>query len=581
MPISLICVVAYILASMLQFTQIAGIRKGDFMKRKTKGTKNREKSVPSGHLSKVNFIILAVLALLIAAGYYLVTPSINVQSREMWIILLGIAVLALFATLDMKAKTTNARNTETKVTKPIGISVLIVSVIIIVGAISSSKMFGAANYAGLINIEDGSFETDIKESTRIDDIALMDTDTARIIGERAIGSLSDVVSQYEVSDDYSTIDLNGQPMKVAALEYAGFIKYMNNRKSGIPGYVLVDPVGNEAQYVKLDKPMIYSPSAYLGHNLYRHVQMAYPTYMFEGMYLELDDDGNPYYVCPVLKSNSGLFGAKDVKGIVLCDPCTGDMQYMAVGSIPNWVDRVYDGDLACQKYDWYGKLSGGFWNSVFGNKGCKVTTDDYGYKVMDGDVWVYTGVTSVNGDESNIGFVMINLRTGQSKYYSIAGAEEHSAMKSAEGAVQHLGYDASFPSLINISGIPTYIMVLKDDGGLVKMYALVDVEKYNIVATGATQTEALASYRKLLAQNGITAAKGTDDGIPSREIVVADIKYINMDDSTFVYITDSDGGVYKQDFSENESLIFIQTGDKIKVFYEESENGINELISYE
>ena len=148
------------------------------------------------------------------------------------------------------------------------------------------------------NIEDGNFEKDIVDRKVINDIALMDTATAVIIGERAIGSLSDVVSQYEVSSDYSTIDYNGSPMKVAALEYAGFIKYMNNKKSGIPGYVLVDPVKNEAKYVKLEKPMIYSPSAYFNQNLYRHVQMAYPTAMFEGFYLELDDNGNPYYICP-------------------------------------------------------------------------------------------------------------------------------------------------------------------------------------------------------------------------------------------------------------------------------------------
>ena len=254
---------------------------------------------------------------------------------------------------------------------------------------------------------------------------------------------------------------------------------------------------------------------------------------------------------------------------------------MKSGDIPNWVDRVYDGDLACRKYDWYGELSGGFLNSVFGNKGCKKTTDDYGYKVMDGDVWVYTGVTSVNGDESNIGFVMINLRTGESKYYSIAGAEEYSAMASAEGQVQHLGYKASFPSLINIGGIPTYMMVLKDNGGLVKMYALVDVEKYNIVATGNTQKEALSAYNKLLAENGLKTGQSLSEDIPNKQIVVKDIKYINIEESTFVYITDEAGTVYKQDFAENENLIFIQPGDSITVYYQEGENEINEMISYE
>lgn len=530
---------------------------------------------------KANLIMLAIVIVLECIFYYIVTPVINFQSLGFWIwVILTIGLLAI-TSLNIVAEKTENLLIKSSVTKTLLWIIGIGIVVFVIGGIGSSKMFSASKYAGLIQIEDGDFAADIKESKEINDIALMDTDTAQIIGERAIGSLSDVVSQYEVSEDYSTIDYNGSPMKVAPLEYAGFIKFMNNKKNGIPGYVLVDPVKNEAKYVKTEKPIKYSMSAYFNYNLYRHVQMKYPTSIFEGFYFELDNDGNPYYICPVLKSNAGLFGAKDVKGAVICDPCTGSTVYHEVGDIPNWVDRVYDGDLACQKYDWYGELSGGFLNSVFGNKGCKKTTDDYGYKVMDGDVWVYTGVTSVNGDESNIGFVMINLRTGESKYYSIAGAEEYSAMASAEGQVQHLGYKASFPSLINIGGIPTYMMVLKDNGGLVKMYALVDVEKYNIVATGNTQKEALSSYNKLLAENGLKTGQSLSEDIPNKQIVVKDIKYINIEESTFVYITDETGTVYKQDFAENENLIFIQPGDSITVYYQEGENGINEMISYE
>ena len=200
---------------------------------------------------------------------------------------------------------------------------------------------------------------------------------------------------------------------------------------------------------------------------------------------------------------------------------------------------------------------------------------------MDGDVWVYTGVTSVNGDQSNIGFVMMNSRTGDSKYYAITGAEEHSAMESAEGQVQNLGYTASFPSLINIDGIPTYIMVMKDNAGLVKMYAMVNVEKYNIVATGNTQREVLNNYRKLMVENGIATGEDIiNDQLLEKEITVKDIKYINMDGETYVYITAGDGSVYKQSFNDNEALIFIQPEDLIMVYYVESDNGINELVSY-
>jgi len=552
------------------------------------GKMKKKKARDKSGLGKFNIIALIIFILAECIFYYICTPAINIHTVGFWVWLAMSIFGILICTLDYSASnlviSLNSNKLEgvTKSSKWFAIAAGACIAIPIVGGIASSAMFRASTYASVIQIEDGDFAADIAPSENINDIALMDTESAKIIGDRAIGSLSDVVSQYEVSDNYSTIDYNGKPMKVATLEYAGFFKWLNNKDAGIPGYVLVDPVKNEAKYIKLDKPIKYTPSGCFGDNLKRHVQMSYPTYEFNGFYFELDNEGNPYYICPVLKPNAGLFGAKDVKGIVICDPCTGDCEYLEIGNIPNWVDRVYDGELACQKYNWYGNLSGGFINSIIGNKGCKITTDDYGYKVMNGDVWVYTGVTSVNGDQSNIGFVMMNSRTGESKYYNIAGAEEHSAMSSAEGQVQNLGYDASFPSLININNIPTYIMVLKDNAGLVKMYALVNVEKYNIVATGTTQREALNGYKKLLAENGIITNQQTvTEDMPGKKIKVADIKYVNIENETFVYITDKNGEVYKQNFAENEELIFINVNDEITVYYIEDENKIHELISYE
>ena len=419
-------------------------------KKKSKSKASRE----DGRLTKANLIAVIILVVLELIFYYLAVPAINIHTVGFWVWLI-VTLLGLgICTLDFYAPTVEISGEKssgtTPVTKYIGIGIVVCLAVFIIGGLISTPIFNASKYASIINIEEGDFATDIVESEDISDIALMDTDSAVIIGERAIGSLSDVVSQYEVSKTYSTIDYNGRPMKVAPLEYAGFFKYMNNKDAGIPGYVLVDPVKNEAKYVELATPIKYSRSAFFGKDLNRHIQTSYPTYDFEGYYFELDNEGRPFYICPVLNPNAGLFGAKDVKGIVICDPCSGDCEYMDVADVPNWVDRVYDGDLACKKYNWYGNLSGGFVNSIIGNKGCKVTTDDYGYKVMGGDVWVYTGVTSVNGDQSNIGFVLMNSRTAESKYYSIAGAEEHSAMSSAEGQVQNLGYEASFPSLINI-----------------------------------------------------------------------------------------------------------------------------------
>lgn len=527
-------------------------------------------------LRKGNVIALFCMVVLAAFLFYISIPALSIYSDTFWFILIVALALVLLATLSWGGEVRH-----TRISKLTMYVMLMAVVFLIIGAVTSLKIFSSSKYAGLLKVEDGDFETDIRETESISDIAIMDTQTAITIGNRAIGSLTDIVSQFVVSEDYSQIDYNGKPMKVAPLEYAGLIKYFNNRRDGIPGYVIVDPVSNEANYVELDKPMKYTPSAYFNENLERHLRFQYPTYLFNSYSFELDPEGNPYYVCAVLKANAGIFGAKDVKGVVICDPCTGESKYYEVADVPNWVDRVYDGDLLTRKYDWYGRLSGGYWNSVFGNKGCKMTTDDYGYKVIDGDVWVYTGVTSVNADESNIGFVLMNERTAEARYYKISGAEEYSAMSSAQGEVQHLGYIASFPSLINIGGEPTYIMAMKDEAGLVKMYALVNVEKYNIVATGASQHEALAAYKKLMKENGISQDSDSEAGELSKQINIETIRYVDVSGETIVYIIDKQGNVYKQAFVENEALIFLKEGDRITVHYEESEDGIHSLVSYE
>lgn len=536
-------------------------------------------------LGKYNLIGYGCLLLAFFINFYIALPELNIHSNAFWSGIIVYLVLGLVFSLPLSKKYWPIDFSFKKMSVLTKIWLVLIGICVFVllfGNFISSPLFHAKKYAGLITVETGNFEEDIKESEDINDIALMDTASARIIGERAIGSLADVVSQYEVSDEYTTFDYNGRPMKIATLEYADWFKWFNNRKDGIPGYVLVDPVENEATYVELENPIKYTSSGHFGDNLQRLLRFKYPTAIFEGYYLELDNEGKPYYICPTMTAKIGIFGGKDVKGVVICDPTNGDCEYYDIENVPNWVDRVYDGTLVQEKYDWYGMYSGGYFNSIIGNKGCKVTTDDYGYKVMEGDVWIYTGVTSVNGDESNIGFVMINLRTCECKYYEIAGAEEYSAMSSAEGQVQHLGYTAAFPSLINIDGSPTYIMVLKDNAGLVKMYAMVNVQKYNIVATGSTQKEALAEYRRLLKDNGIIGSDQlATENIPSKKITILDITFVTTDGETIVYIKDTENGVYKQNFAENESLILLNEGDIITVYYEESDNAIKELVSYQ
>ena len=532
--------------------------------------------------NKIYAILGILCVVLIAAYYYAFFPAINIHDTSFWTTLFFVfLVLGVVATCRrlVESRGNIKLSQTTLLSKLFFLLALLCVAALVIGGVMSSRIFRAKSYASLLPVENCNFSEDIEESEKVTNIALMDTESARIFGDRKIGSLSQVVSQFEVESDYNQINIAGTPMKVASLKYASFFKWWNNRKNRVPGYVQVNPVNSEAKYVALEKGMRYLPSGYFNDNLQRHVQLKYPTKIISGYYFEVDDQGMPFYICPTLSARVGLFGGMDINGAIICNPVDGSCRYYKVKDIPAWVDRVYDGDLLTRKFDWYGTLSDGYLNSIIGQSGCRRTTDDYGYKTIGDDVWVYTGVTSVTGDQSNIGFVMMNQRTSEAKYYSVSGAEEHSAMASAEGEVQEKGYRASFPSLINVSGIPTYIMVLKDAGGLVKMYAMVNVEQYNIVATATTQSEVFSNYKKLLASEGNTG--NGEVKTSTQNIVVGDIQYIDTDDGTMVYIRDTDHNVYKQAFADNESLIKIASGDAISVTYEPMEDGIHYLTNYE
>lgn len=529
------------------------------------------------------YVFLGVLCVILIGGYYYFAfPAINIHNVSFWVtlffIFMAIGIVATLRRLIDNRGTMKLSQT-TILAKVFFVLALASVVILIAGGLFSARIFRAKSYASLIQVENCDFAEDIEESEKVTNIALMDTESARIFGDRKIGSLSEVVSQFEVESDYNQINIAGTPMKVASLKYASFFKWWNNRKNRVPGYVQVNPVNSEAKYIALEKGMRYLPSGYFNDNLQRHVQLKYPTKIISGYYFEVDDQGTPYFICPTLSARVGLFGGMDICGAIICDPVDGSCKYYKVGEIPSWVDRVYDGELLTRKYNWYGILSDGYLNSVIGQSGCRKTTDDYGYKTIGDDVWIYTGVTSVTGDQSNIGFVMMNQRTSEARYYSVSGAEEHSAMASAEGEVQEKGYRASFPSLINVSGVPTYIMVLKDDGGLVKMYAMVNVEQYNLVATANTQAEVFSNYKKLLAGSGNKEAGEIET--KTQNIVVDSIQYINTEDGTVVYIRDTEHTVYKQAFADNEALIKIASGDAISVTYEPMEDGIHYMTDYE
>ncbi len=514
-------------------------------------------------------------------SFYVSLPALNFQSSGFWSYLtvaLALAVLP-FAFGKVKWKYTSRGREFAGVEFRRWLIAVVAAPIVLSVALGllSSPVFNAKRYASVINVTEAVFEEDMPETDNVTNIALMDSNSAAIIGNRTLGSLSDVISQYEIGATYNQINYKRTPQKVANLEYADFFKWLGNRDSGIPGFVMVDPVANDAEYVRLGTPMKYAESAYFGDDLLRKLRFSYPTKIFSSIRFEIDDEGAPYYIVSCLRAQVGLFGAMDVNEVIIFDPCTGESELYPLADVPAWVDTVFDGNLASEKYNWQGMYSNGYWNSIFGNVNCKRTTDDFGYIVLEDDVWYFTGVTSVNSDESNIGFIITNARTGEYKFYPVVGAEEYSAMKAAEGEVQEKQYVASFPSLVNISGEATYIMVLKDSGGLVKLYALVNVENYGIVATGQTQSEAMNAYRRLLVSGGVI---DRDESVSGEEkqinISVGEIRLVGGAEGTVVYITptatpESVRCVYKMNLADDERLMLIREGDTLAVSYKDTD----------
>ena len=539
-----------------------------------------------------------------AISYYFLLPAINVYDIGFWAYLSAVIFSFAFPFIlkkkepsgETKQRTININGKQVNIggkgvrLKVNFIPIAIVAIplaVLMVGSIFSSQVFNAKKYADVVNIREAVFEEDMQEADEITNIALMDSASAELIGKNTLGKLADNISQYEIGATYTQINFKNNPKKVNNLEYADFFRWLNNKENGIPGYVMVDPVdskANSAEYIEFEKPLKYVDSAYFGEDLMRKLRFDYPTKIFDFVTFEIDDEGKPYYIVSCLKARIGLFGAMDVNEVIIFDPATGDSQIYAVENTPSWVDTVYSGDLAVQKYNWHGMLEGGFLNSIFAKVGCKQTTDDYGYITIGDDVWYFTGVTSVTADESNIGFILTNARTGEYIYYPVAGAEEYSAMNAAQGQVQHMGYRASFPSLVNISGEATYIMVLKDNNGYVKQFALVNVENVNIVAIGDSQQEAIKNYRELLSKNGVIDPDGKPD--PEGEtktvtVTVTGIRDVVVGGETYVYITANDGGVYKCAVSVNEAIILVTEGTYLKIDYLETDvAGIRAIKSF-
>lgn len=543
-------------------------------------------------------MLISLLITLVIGGvwFYVSLPAINLHNTGFYsfvfvLLLVYILVFMIVLGADTGKQEIHLReylSFAKSQCKIVVIAIVALIALFVVGQILSAPLFRASSYHNLLKVDTGDFATDIKPVS-FDEIPMLDEASASVLGDRKLGELSDMVSQFDVSTDYTQINYQGRPVRVASLAYGDFFKWFLNTKEGLPAYITVDMVTQEANVVRLSdlglEGMHYSPSEYFNRDLNRFLRFHYPTYMFSSPHLEIDEDGQPWWVCPRETRTIGLFGGADIIGAVLLNASTGEHIYYNVQDIPTWVDRVYTASLITQQYDFYGTYVNGFINSMLGQKEVTVTTENFNYLAMDDDVYMYTGITSASSDQSNIGFLLSNQRTKETTYYPAPGAIESSAQRSAEGVVQDLGYKATFPLLLNIGGQPTYFMSLKDGSDLVKMYAMVNVSQYQIVAQGTTVAACESDYISQLQQRGISVTSDAAQDIlekTSVEGTIAEIRTAVLDGDSWYYVRlDGAKTFYAMAAAADRNVVILNVGDKvtIQVSPEDSKNTIVNALS--
>ncbi|MBR4099999.1 MAG: CvpA family protein [Clostridia bacterium] len=520
-----------------------------------------------------------LLTLAVIGGYYyIVLPPINLQSKDFWsfvtfVIIISVVINAFSQVIQLIKDNKNPtkvagipRFSLKALGKPIKLALVAVLTIAVLSGFASlvgAEIFNARGYNQLITMTDGDFTEDVAEIKQ-EQIPVVDRGTATRLGQRKLGEMADLVSQFEIEEIYTQINFKGKPVRVTPLMYGDIIKWFNNQSQGIPAYITVDMTTQETELVRLKEGIKYSESEYFMRDLNRALRFKYPTKIFDNISFEIDDNGTPYWVASVIDFKIGFWSGSDIDGAVLMNAQTGESTYYKLDEVPTWVDQVFDSTMIEQQLIYNGKYRSGFFNSIFGQRGVLQPTDGYNYLALDDDVYLYTGMTSVTSDESNVGFVLVNLRTKATKFYTIPGAEEYSAMSSAEGQVQHLGYSATFPLLLNVSERPTYFMSLKDSAGLVKMYAFVDVNQYQIVGTGNSVESARADYISKLKTENVTDTPETE----TNEItgVIEKINSAVVDGNTVYYLKlENDENVYTAIITKSDLLPFASKGQTVKI----------------
>ena len=450
---------------------------------------------------------------------------------------------------------------------------------------TSHPIFRNQDYRNLIGkVKDGDKLTKQIAPISMNEIRVVDEDLAYLLGEKILGSQPALGSQAHLGEFFIQ-KVNGKLFWVAPLEHSGFFKWLNN-KQGTTGYVMVSAT-NERD-VKLvqevnGKPILlkYQSEAYFQSNLHRYLYFnGYNTVGLTDFSFEIDDAGVPYWVVTKYTKKVG-FSGNDATGVIVLNAQNGDIKEYNIKNTPAWVDRIQPISFIKNQLNDWGEYVKGYWN--FSNENKLQITEDLTlvYGKDDKSYW-YTGITSVGKDESAVGFVLVDTRTKETTFYKQSGATEYAAQSSAQGKVQEKGFSASLPIPYNINNIPTYVMTLKDKGGLVKMYAMVSIADYTIVGTGNTMREALTAYKTAFNSSG---NKINTDGKSAKKVIESIVVRIQNDvknGNSFYYFTVKDyPNIFVGSSQISNQLPITAVGDNVKISFDLDNEEIIDVSTFE
>ncbi len=511
----------------------------------------------------LSFVIAAIVVVIVQYMFQLPLTFASLGTVVLYSIIFGIIFLItgyIISETDYDESTNILQHISYGLA---GISTAVLVIALLIG-LCNTPLFRAKKYSQLVDIQEGNFSQDIPEALDTD---IMDIQTAINIGSRVIGEI-DNVSQYSISDEYNMIKYQGKVYRVSPLEYSSFPKAWKNE--GISGYVLVDCQTQEAKLVKLEDKIKYAPSATFGYKLSRHIRTNYPAAITGKPQFEIDEEGKPYYIVPTYKHTIGAFSGKVLDKILVVNCITGDIKEYTLDNVPDWIEHADSVDHLMELAKYAYMYKGGFWNSFMSQKDVKNLSYSYndnsfiGYSsiMTNNGIEYFTGVTSANNDESILGFLFLNPKNGKTTFYSCVGAEEGSAQSSAEALVQNYGYTASYPFVVNVDGIETYLVALKDKTGVNKAYSFVNVKNYTIAAQSSSKEDALRQYKNLLKNN---SAPNNDNQSEQNNTINGKIVniYSVVENSTtyFYYQIEGHERLFIAPVTINRNQVLFKTGD--------------------